>query len=317
MRTTILQIIHCPKCQASLTLIPQPLPLGETASPVDELRKGTLCCVGSGKHEFQVEDGIVLFECGLQHELVQQELAYEDSTYHGDQRLTKPAFIAQLPESGTPIWPHTRHFGPDFRGLLEGFHFRKGGWILDIGTGACWTSRLLAERASDVVALDVNAAQFYGLRASDVQFDVHGVFFERVLASMTHLPFRSEVFDYIVFNASFHHTPALVQTLEQCYRVLRPGGAVVMLNEVFTSLRHWLFDSRDRDEQGAHHKISYTQFERAARQVGFEVSYAVPAHVEKRLNFLFPMGVSRLVWLMEWLPLLLKQLNSAVVTLRR
>ncbi len=177
--------------------------------------------------------------------------------------------IAQFPETLSELWPDTRHFGPDFKVLINHLALEPGSWVLDIGTGPCWSSRLLAQRGVNVIALDVNEANFYGLKTSDILFEHHGVYFERILESMTHLPFQNETLDAITFNASFHHTPDQEQTLRECYRVLKPGGTVAMVNEEFVSLRHRVFPPGEASDTGSHHSIAYSDFENPSNKMDF------------------------------------------------
>ncbi len=198
--------------------------LGEAERNDCEIRGGYIVCAGRGRHRFEIKEGIVYFASGMNHEAVKKELAYENSTYHGSTRLTDPQLIAGFPDTLEELWPHTAFFGPDFRALIDRLELFPGAWVLDIGTGPCWSSRLLAQRGARVIALDVNDADFYGLKTSDHLFAAHGVYFERILESMTCLPFADGVMDRITFNASLHHTPNLGQTLVECHRVLKPDG---------------------------------------------------------------------------------------------
>jgi SAM-dependent methyltransferase len=225
--------------------------------------------------------------------------------------LTDAKLIAQFPETLAELWPHTCHFGPDFKVLIEHLDLKPDAWILDIGTGPCWSSRLLAQRGGNVVALDVNEANFYGLKTSDILFDAHNVYFDRILESMNNLPFRDESVDCVTFNASFHHTPDHYQTLSECRRVLKPGGQVAMVNEEFESLRHKLFPPGEPSDTGSHHSIPYSDFENAVKLHGFEIQYFVADHVRKKLP------IPGAVALLETFPALLKQLNSALIILRK
>ncbi|MFN7137788.1 MAG: class I SAM-dependent methyltransferase [Limisphaerales bacterium] len=311
MRTQILALLQCPVCASKLDVLP--LETNKT-----EVRRGVLTCKGSTPHSFEIEDGIMRFCSGFDHEAVKKELEYENSTYKGSDRLTDAKIIAQFPDTLADLWPHTCHFGPDFRVLIDKLNLHPGAWVLDVGTGPCWSCRLLAERGYNVIALDVNEANYYGLKTSDILFDTHGVFFERILESMTNLPLQNGVLDAITFNASFHHTPDMTKTLEECYRVLKPGGVIAMVNEEFASFRQKLFNQGSATDTGSHHTVPYSEFEREIRDAGFKAEYYVAHHVREKLQTRYATGVAEMVVnTLERFPVLLKQLNSALIILTK
>jgi SAM-dependent methyltransferase len=53
-------------------------------------------------------------------------------------------------------------------------------------------------------------------------------FFPRFQAEITHLPFQSEQFDVVIFNASFHYSEDYEASLREVLRCLRSGGLVVI-----------------------------------------------------------------------------------------
>jgi SAM-dependent methyltransferase/uncharacterized protein YbaR (Trm112 family) len=312
MKRDLLEVLHCPRCRGSFHLDVR------EESP-REVVAGFLECSGSPPHRYEICRGVVRVAAGFDHESVRREVEYLDGTYAGDARLTDPAIIGGFPDTLPLLWPRTANFGRDFSRLLDRLPPPAAGtWILDVGTAACWTSRLIAQRGGRVIALDVSESDHYGLNAADIQFKAHGVHFERILESMTHLPFRDESLDAITFNASFHHTPDLDRTLAECHRTLKPGGTIGMVNESMVSLKHRLFPHAGHTDTGSHHDVAYGDFEAAARRAGFSVGYSLTQHVKDRMEAALPGPLGR--WLaaaFERCPLLLKQLNSAVVILRK
>jgi ubiquinone/menaquinone biosynthesis C-methylase UbiE/uncharacterized protein YbaR (Trm112 family) len=311
MKRDILEILRCPHCSSSLTL----LPIRENEI---EVREGRLTCSGRVQHCFQIEHGIIRFGSGFGNALVQKEIAYENSTYSGSERLHDESLIAQFPETLSQLWPHTRHFGRDFNALIDQLAIASGDWVLDIGTGPCWSSRLLSQRGARVIAMDINDANHYGLRTADLLFHEHGIYFERILESMTNLPFQDECIHHITFNASFHHTPDHLQTLRECFRVLKPGGKAAMVNEDFASLRHSLCPDHYCLDTGSHHSIPYGEFEHDAARTGFAIRYFVAAHVRDLLQEKLSAqlgGVAARV--MEFFPITIKQLKSALIVLEK
>ncbi len=311
MKAPILQILQCPRCAGRLLL-------SEFEVTHGEVRAGTLTCTTDKEHHYEIKDGIMYFATGFDHDAVKKELAYENSTYHGSDRLTDAKIIAQFPDTLPDLWPHTCNFGPDFRTLVDKLNLKRGAWVLDVGTGPCWSTRILAERGYRAIALDVNDANYYGLKTSDILFEAHNVYFERILESMTNLPFHDECLDAITFNASFHHTPDMEATLAECFRVLKPGGQIAMVNEEFVSFRQWLFKDESVSDTGSHHEIPYADFEDAVAEHGFDIQYYVADHVRRKLEQKLSPSIGGLVVkTFEMLPISLKQLNSALIILKK
>ncbi len=134
---------------------------------------------------------------------------------------------------------------------------------------------------------------------------------------MTQLPLAAESIDRITFNASLHHTPDLRRTLAECARVLKPDGIIAMVNEEFGSVRHRLMPAGECSDTGSHHAIPYTAFEEAAHEAGFAVSYALAEHVRVTLRRKLPGPVAGLAARTLESPGLLKQLNSALILMRK
>jgi len=310
MRKKILNVIACPRCRSELDVEIQ-------ERDHREIRTGVLRC-NEGRHCYAVENGIVHLATGFDHEAVQKEIAYENSSYQGDRRLKDVSIVSRFPETLPELWPHVSNFGPDFRGLVDHLDIAPDSWVLDVGTAACWTSRLLAERGANVIALDVNAAEWYGLRAADILFATYPVYFERVLESMTHLPFRDASIDYITFNASLHHTPDLSRTLQECRRVLKPTGIVAMVNEELVSVRHrYFFRSRNHTDLGSHHEILCSELKRAARAAAFAATYHLTRHLKEALQFRLGIKAAQtFANCFECFPWLVNQMNSVLVVLR-
>src|SRR5688572_25824640 len=105
MKPNVLELLRCPRCSSQLTL---------TSFKEDqrEVRIGKLVC--EKDHVYEIEDGIIRFATGFDHDAVKRELEYENSTYKGSDRLRDEKLIAQFPETLSELWPHTCHFGPDF-----------------------------------------------------------------------------------------------------------------------------------------------------------------------------------------------------------
>lgn len=66
---------------------------------------------------------------------------------------------------------------------------------------------------------------------SDIYIQNEGVYFERVRGNMNELPFRDKIFDIVFITASLHHSSDISITLKEVYRVLKPMGRLILINE--------------------------------------------------------------------------------------
>ncbi|NIR48592.1 class I SAM-dependent methyltransferase [candidate division KSB1 bacterium] len=97
--------------------------------------------------------------------------------------------------------------------------------ILDVGAGNGWLSNRLTQLGHLVIGLDLVTNDFDGLRACKHYLDP----FELVQAEFDHTPFPNELFDLMVFNASFHYSEGYETTLSEALRVLKKAGHLVIL----------------------------------------------------------------------------------------
>lgn len=121
----------------------------------------------------------------------------------------------------TGNWNHNNHYY-DF--LLDSLP-QNNQHILEIGCGIGAFSRLLAERANLVTAIDLSPEMIK--RAKSLSKSQTNIDFQ--IADILESDFPPESFDAIVSIATFHHLP-LNEVLPKLKSALKPGGKLMILD---------------------------------------------------------------------------------------
>jgi N-acetylglucosaminyldiphosphoundecaprenol N-acetyl-beta-D-mannosaminyltransferase len=94
----------------------------------------------------------------------------------------------------------------------------KGKRVLDLGCGnGCYTAEL-ARRGASVFGADILMSNLKAFRTQ----------IPRVQAAGESLPFAAESFDVVTMIEVLEHTHCDSKALEECFRVLKPGGSLVL-----------------------------------------------------------------------------------------
>lgn len=109
--------------------------------------------------------------------------------------------------------------------LAQSQGFRR---ILDLGAGNGWMSYRLAQLGLQPVAVDLLVNDEDGLGAARHYQDALPQMFPRFQAESTNLPFVSDQFDCVIFNASFHYTEDYRRSVEEALRCMRVGGMLII-----------------------------------------------------------------------------------------
>jgi SAM-dependent methyltransferase len=117
----------------------------------------------------------------------------------------------------------------------------RGLTVADIGTGTGGMLPYLAEIADRIVAVDLSAEMLRRARARAESLGLDNVTFER--GELEALPLASASVDAAFASLVLHHAPRPAAALAEMARVVRPGGAVVVV-DLMAHGHEWL-----RDEQ--------------------------------------------------------------------
>ncbi len=112
---------------------------------------------------------------------------------------------------------------------------KPGEKVLDLGCGAGWACRLLAqlvgggERPGQVVGLDVSDEMIRRARANSTEFD--NVLF--VVGSALQIPWEENFFDKMLSVESFYYYADQDRALDELFRVLAPKGELYILINLY------------------------------------------------------------------------------------
>ena len=98
--------------------------------------------------------------------------------------------------------------------------------VLEIGIGTGGLLAELAARASKVIGVDHSPAMLDEARRRLSAADLANI--ELRLGEITHLPLPDNSVDCVVANMVLHHAADPVAVLQEVWRVLKPGGTVVL-----------------------------------------------------------------------------------------
>ncbi len=112
---------------------------------------------------------------------------------------------------------------------------KPGEKVLDLGCGAGWASRLLAqlvsggERPGQVIGLDVSDEMVRRARANSTELD--NVLF--VVGSALQIPWEENFFDKVLSVESFYYYGDQDRALAELFRVLAPKGELYILINLY------------------------------------------------------------------------------------
>ncbi len=122
-------------------------------------------------------------------------------------------------------------------------------WALDLGAGNGWLSRHLTHRGYRTVALDLTVAGLDSLAGAQLYIEHEHIWLGRVQASMSRPPFADNTFTLCAISAALHYANE-EETLRSAYRVLKPGGLLVITDSpVYTNVEAGRAMAAEREAQ--------------------------------------------------------------------
>ncbi|MBU0763367.1 MAG: class I SAM-dependent methyltransferase [Bacteroidetes bacterium] len=145
--------------------------------------------------------------------------------------------------------------------------------LLDAGSGTGWFSKAACERGAIVTSMDLGENLLAQVAKKCKS--------ERIIGSILEIPFEENTFDYVVSSEVIEHTPDPLAAIDELYRVLKPGGIMVLT----TPNRFWFFSIWIADKlklrpyEGYENWVSWRALKRKTKYTGFTVESMVGIHL--------------------------------------
>jgi ubiquinone/menaquinone biosynthesis C-methylase UbiE len=123
---------------------------------------------------------------------------------------------------------------------IDRMALKRGERVLDLSCGAGWATRLLANAVAggDGMAAGLDISEEMIARARGSSREVDNVLF--TIGRADEIPWRDEYFDRVLSVESFYYYPDQEAVLRELYRVLRPGGELFILINLYKENPHSL-----------------------------------------------------------------------------
>ena len=105
------------------------------------------------------------------------------------------------------------------------FASARGGRVLEIGFGMGSDLLSWAEGGAEVHGIDVTEEH---LRLARLNFELHGRKADLKFGDAAMIAFPDNHFDVVYSNGVLHHTPETVRCIGEAWRVLKPGGRLIL-----------------------------------------------------------------------------------------
>lgn len=255
--------------------------------------QGELRCAGCGR-TINVRDGIPEFL----HDLPEDNLSEIKSSegvatycYPRDPDTYNDSWLLSLPrvanEKADNIEGWKRKIST-FDQVLRDCQPGGGKTLLDIGASTTWSTRFLARKGYDCIALDIVKGKYRGLLSSKVFFEHDNTYYECILAPMENIPLRNNSIDCVFSINSLHHSNDLGKVFFELQRILKPGCCAYILDDTVGFLRRkkkqQAAERSRRENQHNDHVYSLREYKRAIAKADLSLHIEMPQRYLDRIG---------------------------------
>ena len=267
------EFLRCPACRREHTLS-----LMATASDSREAREGSLTCSACGA-EFPVHRGVGHLMRDPPEHVAREAAGLERFAEYMLADGWDKEKIRRLPNLDDGYWYVQARSMDQLQSTVD---FQPGQCLVDVGSNTCWASNQFAIRDLRVIALDISTPELQGLYTSDYFIEDGTSYFERVLGSMYDMPLAGGSLDYVFCCEVLHHNDeeSLRRTFQEAFRVLKPGGKLLVVNETMKTVRDPVGVHIEGVEQfeGYEHAFWALRYRWEATRAGFLTRVLVPSY---------------------------------------
>ncbi len=114
----------------------------------------------------------------------------------------------------------------EFSSALHEYKVYKGRRVLDVGCGNGYVLSRYAREGAQVYGVDLTETGIVLCRRRFALSDLRGAF---AVGSAEDLPYPDQTFDLVCSMGVLHHTPDTHKAVDEIFRVLKPGGRLIVM----------------------------------------------------------------------------------------
>ena len=120
--------------------------------------------------------------------------------------------------------------------LIKSMNYRH---VADLGAGEGTLSQLLAQRAEKVIAIDLSPKMVEYSQKLAISNGIHNLEFR--IGDIESPPIEEDSIDLAILSQALHHAENPQQAIDAAFRILRPGGRLIILD----LLQHSFSEARE------------------------------------------------------------------------
>jgi SAM-dependent methyltransferase len=159
--------------------------------------------------------------------------------------------VREFTKQAVPFAEHPAHSQDDTLATIRTIaNLGEQDRVLDSGCGPGLVSCYLAAFVRQVTGVDLTPAMIQEAKARAAAQSIPNT--EFTLGDMEHLSYPDHTFDAAISRFAFHHLEQPGQALQEMFRVVRPGGKVVVMDAVPAAAKRDRFDAFEKLRDPSH-----------------------------------------------------------------